>query len=279
VAHLRKASAQFRTLVSPGRRAAVTAGGRRWISAIFQLDPASLRLLRGHTVDVEPWDISAAWFYGLRWKPLPVFQDYSAYTAALDRLNARALAAAGGPQRILRENTAVIGFQPSPPAIDGRNPPWDPPAQSVAMLCHYAPLRTTVRWQVLGKVRDRCGAPRLVQSITAGDGQVVTLPAAAPGGAVLIRIHGAGVSGAERLRTLLYRARDRHAVVNGAVAFRLVPGTAADGLLTSIDAGRDFPRPFALGTQVKTLAITGTGRAVRIDVFRMPIAATPEPGG
>jgi hypothetical protein len=273
VAHLQTASRQFRILVSPGRRAALVASGRRWMAAVFRLDPASLRLLRGHTVHIDPWDISAAWFYRLRWDPLPVFQNYSAYTASLDRLNAARLSAPNGPQRILRENTEVVGFQRSPPALDGRNPAWDPPAQSVAMLCDYAPLRTTARWQVLGKVRDRCGAPQLIRSIKARDDQTFELPAA-QGGAVLIKIHGAGVGGRERVRTLLYRARVRQAVVNGVAAYRLVPGTAADGLLTSIDARLDFPSPFALDPAARTLAITGIGHDVRIDVLRLPMRGT-----
>jgi hypothetical protein len=240
--------------------------------AVYKLDPPTLRLLEGRTVHVDPWEIALAWYYGLRWRPLPVFQDYSAYTASLDRLNAGRLDAAGGPERVVRENTALVDPQYPQPTIDGRLPAWDPPAQSLALLCNYAPLRTTARWQVLGKVRDRCGPPQLIRSLHVRDGQTVTLPAAGDGGAVFIRIRGAGVSGRERLRALLYRARARQAVLNGTQAYRLIPGTAGDGLITSIPRTVDFPGPFSLSPDVRTIAITGVGRSLGIDVFRMTVA-------
>ena len=71
--------------------------------------PAQLAALRGHSVAVEPWEVAAAWAYGLDWLPLPVFQNYTAYTARLDRLNSEAIEdPARGPERILRENQALV---------------------------------------------------------------------------------------------------------------------------------------------------------------------------
>jgi hypothetical protein len=92
--------------------------------------------------------------------PLPVFQEYNAYTKTLDRVNADALGSRSGPERILHENTQLVDPSYPTATIDNRYPTWDPPEKSLAMLCNYVPLQTTARWQVLGRVPDRCGPPR-----------------------------------------------------------------------------------------------------------------------
>ena len=98
---------------------------------------------------------------------LPVFQDYQAYTAELDLQNAEALASADGPQRILRH----LGFTGGPAAIDNRYPSFDSPATTRAMLCNFRSLRTTARYQVLGRNEDRCSASPELGSIAVGYGR------------------------------------------------------------------------------------------------------------
>src|ERR1700753_901504 len=87
---------QARNLVSPGRRAAAMEDGRRGLEATYALEPGALAALRGHSVAVEPWEAGAAWAYRLDWGPQPVFQNYSAYTPALDRMNAATIESAAG---------------------------------------------------------------------------------------------------------------------------------------------------------------------------------------
>jgi hypothetical protein len=166
-------------------------------------------------VAVEPWEIGAAWAYELDWQPLPVFQNYSAYTSSLDRLNAETIEAPDGPERILRDDTEVVVPEFPGPDLDGRYPGWDPPEQQRAILCNFAPLYTDELWQVLGRVPDRCGAPREVGSVSAEAGAAVQVPSPGPGEVVFVRIGGAGVSGLERLQTFLFHAGSRHVVVNG----------------------------------------------------------------
>lgn len=240
----------------------------------YQLDAQTLALLRGHTVHVDPWEAAVAWLERLRWDPLPVFQGYSAYTARLDGLNAAALSSPGGPQRILRENTLLVDAQHESPGLDGRAPAWDPPGAALAMLCNYAPLRTTARWQVLGRTAARCGVPALVATLTAAPGRAVTIPAPRAGGLVVARLSGAGVGGLERLRALLYRARLRFVTVNGRQSFRLVPGTAGDGLLLDAAPGADFPAPFALSPGARTIAVSGAG-PVTVRVYWMAVRPLP----
>jgi hypothetical protein len=272
----RAAVDQTRLLLDPGQRKARTFFSAAVMQQIYGLDPGTLRLLRDRTVHVDPWEAGVVWAYGLKWDPLPVFQGYSAYTARLDELNATALRGPGAPQRILRENSVAVDPTHAPQAIDGRFPGWDPPAQVLAMFCHYASLRDTARWEVLGAVADRCGAPRRVASIRARAGAPVPVPVPAADQVVFARIHGAEVAGAERLRTLLYRARGRTIVVDGRRVYRLVPGTAADGLLMAAAPGIDFPGPFALSPQARTIAVTGVDGPLHIDFYAMRVRSSPQ---
>jgi hypothetical protein len=72
---------------------------------------------------------------------------------------------------------------------------------------------------------------------------------------VLARIDGIEVGGLERVRALAYRALTRHAVLDGNRRFRLVPGTAADGLILSVPPAADFPAPLGLDQGARTLAV------------------------
>jgi hypothetical protein len=252
----------------------VARAARVSLRAGYGLDRRTLALLRDHPVDIAPTDAAVAWAYALDWSPAPVLQAYNAYTTALDRDNAHFLASPPERQRILRAAPTLTGDDPN--LIDGRNPVWDPPLANVAMLCHYAPLRTTSRWQVLGKVPDRCQPLHLLRSVDAAYGQTVKIPKAPPGAAVVAKIHGAGVSGLESLRTFLFRSSFRYATVNGASTYRLVPGTAADGLLMSVPKRADFPGPgFSLSPGARQLSLSGTSGTLKIDFYALPIRSLP----
>ncbi|HET7573940.1 MAG TPA: hypothetical protein VFJ99_02380, partial [Solirubrobacterales bacterium] len=282
VANVRFATEQARTLLSGSRRERLIAEGGAGMRAIYRLDPRSRAALEGHSVAVEPWEVGAAWAYGLDWRPLPVFQDYSAYTAKLDRLNAEQVESPEGPERILRENQQLV-FAEFPTAdLDGRYLGWDPPEQARAVLCNFAPLRTTDRWQVLGRVPDRCGAPRPVGSAEGGYGDPVQVPAPGPDEVVFVRIHGAGVAGLERLLSAALHARVRQIVVNGADTYRLVPETAGDGLMlrggTRVTAGES--PAFATIPQAKTIELRGASGELRFDFYAMRVAPpAASPGG
>lgn len=269
VANVRNAGEQLRNLLSPGRRADLIAAGRAGMKATYRLDPRTRAALRGRTVAVEPWEAGAAWAYELEWKPLPVFQNYSAYTAGLDRLNTESVESPEGPERILRENPLLVFPEFPTQDLDSRFTGWDPPEQQRAVLCTFAPLHTTERWQVLGRVPDRCGEPRPAGSVEAGAGEPVAVPAPRRGEAVFVRIHGAGVSGIERLGALLFHARVRKVVVNGGESFRLIPETAADGLLLRGNGPFAAPGPFSPFPQAQTIAVSGAGDDLRFEFFRL----------
>jgi hypothetical protein len=271
VSNVRFAVDQARTLLSPGRRAEIVDGGRHALRFTYGLPPRGQALLRGHTVATEPWEISAAWAYEVDWDPLPVFQNYSAYTAALDRLNARAIEDPGGPERLLRDNAQVVVPEFPTADLDDRFGGWDPPEQARAVLCNFAPLFTDERWQVLGRVPDRCGAPRALGKVQAGAGEAVDVPAPGPREVVFVRIEGAEVAGLERLQTFFFHAASRHAIVNGDTRYRLIPETAGDGLLLRGAPGVVEPGPFSPLPEAETLAVEGGASTLTYDFYAMRV--------
>jgi hypothetical protein len=271
IGNVRAAGTELRNLLSPGRQREIAEQGRAAMKSVYKLDPRTLAELRGHPVDLDPWEIGVAWAYDLDWSPLPVFQNYSAYTEALDELNADAVAGGPAGERILRENPPLVDGEYPTRTIDGRYPGWDPPAQTRAILCRFTPLRTTKRWQVLGRTADRCGQPTAIRSVESGYGQQVDVPAPAKDEVVFVRIDGAGVGGLERLRTLLFRAKPRYAVLDGNRTYRLIPGTAGDGLLLRGDVGSSGGGPFSQIPQARTIELTGTGGGLRFDFFSMRV--------
>jgi hypothetical protein len=271
VANVKRAFEGARDVASASRRRDLLDAGRAGMTSIYRLDPRTLAALRGHTVAIEPWEIGVAWAYDLDWDPLPVFQNYSAYTSRLDRLNSEALASPDGPERLLRENVGLVYPEFPTRGIDNRFPGWDPPEQARTALCHFAPVRTTERWQVLARTPDRCGPSRPLGSAEPSPGEAVDVPAPGPGEVVWARVDGVEVEGLERLLTFLGHARSRHAIVNGTASYRLVPGTAADGLMLRASAGIDSEGAFAQIPQAETIAVTGTGGDVSFSFFAMPV--------
>lgn len=275
VDNVRYAFDQARNLLSPSRRAEAMALGRAGMKATYRLDRETRAALSGRTVAIEPWEVGVAWAYDLDWKPLPAFQNYTAYTEGLDRLNAEAVEDPAGPERILRENPLLVFPEFPTRDLDGRFIGWDPPAQARAVLCNFAPLHTTRRWQVLGRIPERCGEPQLITVAEASEGEIVPVPAPRRGEAVFARVDGAGVGGLERISTLLFRARVRWMDVDEARSYRLIPETARDGLLLRgrgpfLEKGGFSPIP-----QAKTLALRAAGDGLRFEFFRMRVKAGP----
>jgi hypothetical protein len=269
--NLRSAFDAARTLVSPGRRDSLTAGGRAAMQETYGLAPAGLAALRGHSVGVEPWEAGAAWAYELDWDPQPVFQNYSAYTSGLDRLNAAAIEDPAGPERILRQNTQVVLPEFPGPDLDDRFPGWDPPEQARAVFCNFSPLFTDERWQVLGRVPDRCGSARQIDTASAAAGEAVAVPRPGPHQVVFVRIGGAGVSGLERAQAFLFHADSRHLTVDGDSRYRLVPETAGDGLLMRAAPGVAEPGPYSPIPEAKTIAVEGGASSLTYDFYAMRV--------
>jgi hypothetical protein len=152
------------------------------------------------------------------------------------------------------------------------------------MLCNFEALRTTPRYQVLGRVPSRCGTPRALSSTDASYGQSVRVPKArGPNDIVFARIHNASPSGIEALRTFFYRAVPRYISFDGRATYRVVPGVLADGLILDAPPGSDFPAPFRLSPNARTItllkddAALSPDRELDFDFYAMRVRL--EPGG
>jgi hypothetical protein len=274
VANLHYAVEQTRNALDSGRREAGIEAAYVGMQEIYELPPQALAKLRGHRVAVEPWEVAAAWAYGLDWQPQPVVQNYSAYTSHLDRLNAEAMESADGPERLLRENPLLVHPEFATADIDNRFFGWDPPEQARAVLCNFVPLYTDERWQVLGRVPDRCGPQRSLGTVEAAAGEAVPVPRPGPNSVVFVRIGGVGVEGLEKVQTFLFHAGSRHLTVNGTTRYRLVPETAGDGLLLRAAPALTGPRsqaveagPFDPIPEARTIAADGGSDRVTYSFF------------
>jgi hypothetical protein len=266
---------QLRTLLVPGDRGRARDDARADLRATYGVDPRIIERIGDAPVDVRPWEIGLIWAYELNWRPLPVIQDYQAYTPELDRLNARALESEDGPRFILRH--AGYGNDPRV-GLDGRFTTFDAPLEIRTMLCDFRPALTAGSYQLLVRARDRCGEERPLGTATAAYGEEITVPTAREGEAVLARIEGAAAQGVERLRAFLYRAAVRR-ISLGEASAPLPTRNAESGLLISVPQEADFPAPFGVAPNVDTIAIGSEGGLatsegpLRVEYYALPIAA------
>jgi len=267
---------ETRMALSPDRQRTEIDSNRTLLRYAYSLTPAMLRELEGHKVSVDPWEATAAWVFDLGWSPVPVFQNYSAYTTKLDQLNADRIASADGPDRILRHT----GKDPADPTtgLDGRFLAWDPPAQAVATLCHFRTAVQSDRWQVLARTADRCGPLIPAGKVDASFGETVPVPRPGPDQVVLVKVEGTAVGVLESLKSLFFRTDERRAVTADG-SYRLVADTAADGLMLRIGSGLSEGRGrFAQAPQTPTIALTGRSGNLEYEFFRMRVRPFPGTG-
>ena len=117
---LRPGGARGERASSP--RAHKIAAGRARSGPGFALDSIALAELRDNTVDVEPYETSAAWAYGFRWRPELLLQQYVAGDADSTRPT---------PRRSRTKGSSPVLRQELWPALDGktrctkrRRPSW-----------------------------------------------------------------------------------------------------------------------------------------------------------
>jgi hypothetical protein len=253
----RAAVSETRTLLDAGRRSEARDSARNALRdhyGVDRIDPRILTLLEGHGVHVDPWEASLIWAYELDWDPLPVFQRYSVYTSELDRENADVLASEGGPSRILRHGALGVVTTSS---IDHRYGPFEAPAQTLAMLCNFRPLLTTLEYQVLGRTANRCAGERPLRTVEAAYDEQVVVPQA-PGGRqiVIARVEGLEPSRVEELLTPLVRSEPRFVTFDGGEEWRVVPATARNGLVLSAPPRVDFPSPWGVTPRTATISFS-----------------------
>jgi hypothetical protein len=253
------------TLADTDRLEAKIADGRATLIDAYDIDPRTLALVDRRPVHIDPSEAGAAWAYGLKWHPLPVFQTYAAWTEDLDRRNASALASPDGPSRILREDGSPVG----------RYPGWESPAAMIEMLCNFRAIRSTERWQVLSRTGDRCGEPRSLGAVEARYGEPIGVPEVRGDHALIARVD-LPIPALERVRTLLHRPHSRQVLFDGGEPDTVIPATVGDGVLLTVPRRLDFAEPFALAPNPRTVTFLrdfeGATDPLTIEFLEMPIS-------
>ncbi len=225
-----------RLAVSAKNREAIVTRQRSLLPPQLEMTPSVRAALVGSTVHIEPSETSVAWvFPELKWKPLPVFQSYSAYTPQLDNLNAASIDSPGGPGIVLFR----AGLR-----VDHRMARFESPAAQFAFICNFRPkVLTPDGWQVFERRPDGsgCGATAThVASVSARLGHAVTLPALPDDAIVVASFRGLDRSLTERLHDTVLRAPKYWFVLAkpdpGEPAHRFVAGNAGQPHVMSVPA-------------------------------------------
>lgn len=191
----------------------------------YQL-PASIRDgLQGHPVTVDPWEATLPWAYSLDWSPVPVFQAYSAFTADLDAINARAISHAPADQRVLRDALQVI---------DGRNPRWETPQYLLALTCNYQVIHSAGTWTVLHHGGNRCSSPRVLSTRPIDAGETVEVPSVGGNSIVLARFTPRTQNLSRRAVATILKDWWPLMVTADQVRYRLPDGLAGGPLMLSV---------------------------------------------
>jgi hypothetical protein len=238
--------------------------GRRVIQDNFQVPGPVLDALRGHRVQVDPFDTGAVWAYGLRWGPASVWALYSSYTPWLDDHNAASLRAATGPDRVLRRVSTA--------AVDGRQPAFESPAYQLEELCRWRRVVTSGMWEVLERGPDRCGAPTRLGTARLVPGQPVVIPRpTVPGSVVTVRLL-LDLPLRYRLESALFKPWTPRTVVLDGRRYRLVVRTAGQPLAVVVPATLSGVPGSPGGFSSSTLTVDLAGTAV---FEEHPVSPTP----
>jgi hypothetical protein len=182
--------------------------------------------LRGHTVNVLPWDISLVVNNHLRWDPLPEPQTYAAYTEYLDRLDATQLASSAGASRL------VVSLLD----IDDRYVLWDPPTVWETVLSRYECLATTGISAILARRPAIIGSQHPLARARTQFGRWLSVPATSvPYEFARVKIANSleGVAFELALRQTAVFVNLRLSNGHHVGPIRLVVGTTGDGLYLS----------------------------------------------
>ena len=228
----------------------------------YALSPAVRSALVGETVQVDPWAAGVVWAYHLRWHPIPVFQEYSAYTPWLDEQNAVAVEGPQAPSRILRSMTVA--------SIDGRYGLFDSPRYQLEVACRYREVARDARWQVLANGSSQCGQPVLLATAPVRLGSPIAVPAASsPDSAIVARVV-IDRSLSDRLLDLAFKSPKKPLICLMGKCHRFVTATAAGPLLIAkaswmpAGPGRDADEP------VTSLTLRNLPGTATVEFYEVP---------
>lgn len=200
-----------------------------------------------------------AWAYSMKWRPMPVFQSYAAYTPYLDQLNADAAQHAGADQMIIRATTVSTESQLT--HIDGRNPMWESPRYTLAVVCNYSVVTADKRWMLLRKSLNRCGeSSAATASRQVKAGEVVVVPSAGANEIVVTNFVPTKPNFLVSLSRIVFRgSRPLRASLDGKPPFRLPDGVASGPLLTIAPSTLGWPAEFKGQTSTRSISFSRPG--------------------
>lgn len=193
-------------------------------------------------VAIDPWEVTVAWAYRLRWRPAPVFQIYASFTPSLDRAEARFLVQAPADQYVLRQRDdgartdsgtgSVQQMTFAAPTVDGRNPAWESPRYQLALYCNYRVVDSSQAWILFRKGVDRCDRPTEIGTARVTSSRPVKVPTVSFGEVVVMSFHE-DADQRSRLETFLFRSTHRLYASCDSSSYRLPPGMADGPLIVA----------------------------------------------
>jgi hypothetical protein len=260
----------IRLVADNGRRRAAVESARAAVRAEVALPSRTLARLRGHTVDVVPFETSIVWAYGLPWRPEPVLQDYAAYDAYLDRLNAREIELRGA-QRILRQQVW--------PAPDDTHPVIEAPATFLARLCHYREISVVGNWEVLARTSNRCGTPQRLQATTGRTGRWVVVPPAPKASEVVYARISLSRSFGAQFENALLKPLHLPRIVLGMNTYRFISATASDPLVLRLPTTSEISPSFGGSVDYGRFMLENVASPFRVEFYAVRIRGQSRSGG
>jgi hypothetical protein len=179
-----------------------SAAARSANRSVYGFSDTLLGVLDTSSVQVDPWDATAAWTYDLGWSPTPVFQTYLLFTNHLDSVNTASLAERSRSEGILI-NTFDVGN------IDDRLSLWTSPSYQLGLTCDWELGTKDGSWELWVKSsRDRCGEPVTISTTVVKGGEDVPIPVSQDRSITVARFRPAS-SPAAALLALLFKPLDR----------------------------------------------------------------------
>jgi len=228
---------------------------RQKAQAIYGLSDQMVAYLRDAAVQVDPFETTLVWAYGLRWAPVPIFQTYQAYTKQLDETNTEALARRSERDAVLIETNQVMN-------INDRLSLWTSPSYQLALTCSWKLLHSEGRWEQWTKTEDRCGAPEIISRTPVSAHQRVEIPRAAPNEIVVAKFERSSsfARALERVFQFVYKPTDPFEVQIDAVVYQQPRSFDGSPLLVSCPIGSESTNRYeAMCPTPKTIAFSESG--------------------
>jgi hypothetical protein len=135
---------------------------------------------------------------------------------------------------------------------------------------------------VLRRTTQTCGPPEILSTASARAGDAVAVPPESrPGRLVIVRISGFPDGILDRLQTLAFRADEWYAELPERGRFRLVPGTADDGLLLEVPSEVSAHPRFTFGPAITSLTVSAgrygdaSDAPLTFEFFSVPMQGGP----